>query len=67
MSHANGFTRPGLACESCGEPFSLFLGVPNLRKVEGLPDPFEARCPLCDHQTTYPRSAIGVLVAAGSQ
>jgi hypothetical protein len=62
-----GFNRPGLECEHCGEPFSLFLGVPNLRKVEELPDPFEARCPLCGHEANYQRSAIGNLVVVGSR
>jgi hypothetical protein len=58
-----GFRRPGLSCANCGEPFALFLGVEKMVSVEKLPDPFVAKCPQCDHQATYPKSAIGVLVA----
>jgi hypothetical protein len=65
MSSAVGFTRPGLRCEKCGEPFSLFLGTGQDR-VEKLPDPFEAKCP-CGHVATYPKSAIYTLEARGGQ
>lgn len=64
---SSGFIRPGLACVNCGEPFALFLAVEGLVKVEELPDPFPAKCPLCGHQATYPKSAIGVLVAQGNR
>jgi hypothetical protein len=64
---AAGFKRPGVSCQSCGEPFSLFLSVDEVVPVENLPDPFLAKCPLCDHQATYPKSAIGTLVAVGTR
>jgi len=56
-----GFNRPGLSCQRCGEPFSLFAVRPDVRKVEELPEPFPARCPLCGHKATYLRSQIGIL------
>lgn len=64
---AAGFKRPGLECVDCHEPFALFLARPDVRKIEELPDPFEAKCPYCQKEATYPRSAIGVLVAVGDQ
>jgi hypothetical protein len=64
---AAGFRRPGLACEHCHEPFALFLARPDARKVDELPDPFLATCPYCQKEATYPRSAIGILVALGDQ
>lgn len=62
---AAGFKRPGLACEKCGAAFSLFEGTEKHRSVEGLPDPFRAKCPECGHEATYPKSSIGILVAVG--
>jgi hypothetical protein len=63
---AVGFTTAGLICEACGEPFSLVLGrAKHLEiKIEKLPDPFEAECPLCNHRATYPKSAIRTLRVA---
>jgi hypothetical protein len=56
------FTRPGLTCEQCGLPFALSLtGIVGAKEVERLPDPFEAKCPMCQHLTTYPKSAIQAL------
>jgi hypothetical protein len=68
MSSA-GFTRPGLKCDHCGLPFALSLGagVIGSREVEKLPDPFQAKCPLCEHEATYPKSSISVLVAVAGQ
>ena len=62
-----GFKRPGLACVQCGLPFALTLAVQPMELVEKLPDPFVARCPLCQHEATYPKSAIRTLVSAGPQ
>jgi hypothetical protein len=65
MSSA-GFTRPGIKCEHCGLPFSLSLtGAIGAREVKRLPDPFEAKCPMCDHTAMYPKSSIQALVAVG--
>jgi hypothetical protein len=64
-SDAMTFSRPGLACVRCGEPFSLFLARPDARKVEELPDPFQAICPFCKEEATYPKSSIQILVAVG--
>jgi hypothetical protein len=61
---ATGFTRHGLRCVHCQEPFALALARPEL-KPEALPDPFEAKCPCCQQVAAYPRTAIGVLVAVG--
>jgi hypothetical protein len=59
---ATGFTRPGLRCEQCGLPFALSLtGIVGRREVERLPDPFEARCPMCQRTATYPKAAIQAL------
>ena len=67
MSNAAGFKRPGVACQKCGAPFSLFLGVALYRSVEKLPDPFSAKCPECGHEATYPKSQIGILVVVAGQ
>lgn len=64
---AHGFKRPGLECSHCREPFSLFLGVENFLDIDRLPDPFPAKCPACQQESTYPKSSIGILVAAGTQ
>ena len=61
---ATGFSRPGLSCEPCGKPFSLFLATSGA-KVNELPDPFEAKCPECGQVATYPKSAIQNLVVVG--
>jgi hypothetical protein len=72
VGSAAGFIRPGLQCEKCGLPFSLFLGTNGAEsqgleedRVARLPDPFEAKCWSCQHVATYPKSAIRVLVAVG--
>ena len=65
MSTPAGFKRPGLECVHCHEAFFLFLAVKNLVRIEDLSDPFLAKCPMCDHEATYPKSAIHILVAAG--
>jgi hypothetical protein len=61
-----GFTRPGLTCVNCGHAFPLFLSVENFGSVESLSDPFQAKCPDCDHEGTYPKSAIGILASVGN-
>ncbi len=67
MSSA-GFKRPGLKCEKCGLPFALSLiGAIGAKEVERLPDPFQAKCPMCQHEATYPKSAIQILVGVGHQ
>jgi hypothetical protein len=63
---AAGFTRPGLLCVQCGEAFSLFLARPDAKRIEELPDPFQATCPECEHEATYRKSEIQILVAVGS-
>lgn len=60
------FTRPGLKCVKCDLPFALSLMAAEIR-VEKLPDPFEAKCPMCQHAATYPKSAIQILVGVGHQ
>lgn len=62
-----GFTRPGLQCQNCQKPFSLFLARPDAKKVGELSDPFPAKCPLCGHEAIYPKSEIGTLEAARVQ
>ena len=58
-----GFTRPGLKCEHCGLPFALSLtGVMGDRDLKNLPDPFRAKCPMCQHEAIYPKSSIQALV-----
>jgi hypothetical protein len=67
MSSA-GFKRPGLKCVKCGLPFALSLtGAISAKDVENLPDPFRAKCPMCQHEDTYPKSAIQILVAVARQ
>ena len=68
MSSA-GFNRPGIECLHCHQPFSLALGTGAMttREVEKLPDPFLAKCPLCDQEATYPKDAIGTLAGLGPQ
>jgi hypothetical protein len=62
-----GFVRPGLRCEKCGLPFALSLvaDVFSERDLKKLSDPFEARCPMCKHQATYPKSSILPLMDTG--
>jgi hypothetical protein len=67
MSYAQGYRRPGLRCEYCGEAFALFLARQDVTKVEQLPDPFEATCPVCRVEATYQQLSIGILVAVGDQ
>jgi hypothetical protein len=57
-----GFTRPGLLCAQCGEPFTLSRARPDASRVEDLPDPFQATCPECDHQTAYRKSNIQIMI-----
>jgi hypothetical protein len=64
-----GFKRPGLKCVKCGVPFALTLAVQPMESVKKLPDPFRAKCPslICQHEATYPKSAIQTLVSVGRQ
>jgi hypothetical protein len=63
-----GFKRPGVACAGCGEAFSLSpLAIEGFVSIDRLPDPFHATCPLCRRESTYPKSAIGILAAVGPQ
>ena len=62
-----GFKRPGLKCAHCGLPFALTLAVQPMSSVEKLPDPFQAKCPMCQHEATYSKSAIQTLVSVGPQ
>jgi hypothetical protein len=67
MSNTTGFTRPGVECSHCGEPFALFLATRDVKKVGELPDPFRAKCPRCQTEATYPRSAIEILAAVSDR
>jgi hypothetical protein len=67
MGYAQGYSRPGLKCEHCGETFALFLARQDVTKVEQLPDPFEATCPVCHVEATYQQLSIGTLVAVGDR
>ena len=60
---ANGFTRPGLLCMQCSEPFTLSRARPDATRVEYLSDPFQATCPECDREATYRQSDIQIMVA----
>jgi hypothetical protein len=63
---STGFERPGLKCEHCDLPFALSLtGAVTRKDIENLPDPFEAKCPICDQVATYPKSSIQTLVSVG--
>lgn len=57
-----GFTRPGLLCVQCGEPFTLSLVRPDAREIEDLSDPFHARCPECDREAIYRKSDIQIMI-----
>jgi hypothetical protein len=57
-----GYTRPGLLCVQCGEPFTLSLVRPDARRVKDLSDPFQATCPECAHEATYRKSDIQIMV-----
>ena len=37
-----GFTRPGLLCAHCGEPFTLSRARPDASRIDDLPDPTAA-------------------------
>ena len=59
------FYRPGVVCVRCREEFSVFLARPDFRNLDEVPDPFHATCPLCEHEATYPKSSIYILVVGG--
>jgi len=59
----SGFKRPGVQCKQCGVPFALAMfSVQKMESIEKLPDPFEAKCPACQFQTTYAKSEVAPLV-----
>ena len=41
------------------------LARSDVKKPSDLPDPFQAACPNCGKEATYPRSSIGILAAVG--
>ena len=57
-----GFTRPGLQCVQCGEPFTLSRARPDAECIENLSDPFQATCPECEYEAAYQKSAIQIMV-----
>ena len=57
-----GFTRPGLLCVHCGEPFTLSRARPDASRIDDLPDPFQATCPECDQEAVYRKSDIQFIV-----
>jgi hypothetical protein len=57
----------GLECVHCGELFALFGVQPDVKKIEEQPDPFRAKCPYCEIETSYPRGAIRFLVVGDDQ
>ena len=57
-----GFTRPGLLCPQCGEPFTLSGVRSDATRVEDLSDPFQVTCPECDREATYRQSDILIMV-----
>jgi hypothetical protein len=59
-SSSQGFIAPVLDCAKCGLPFALSLVRPKLVAVDRLADPFLAKCPMCEHQASYPKSAIQI-------
>jgi DNA-directed RNA polymerase subunit RPC12/RpoP len=59
---AVGFTRPGLLCVQCGEPFTLSRTRPDASRIEDLSDPFQAACPECAHEAAYRKSAIQLML-----
>jgi len=59
--------RPGLKCEKCGLLFALTLASQDMSSAEELPDPFEAKCHLCQHEAPYPKSSILPLVGVSAQ
>jgi hypothetical protein len=62
-----GFKRPGVQCVHCLEPIALLLAVEDFVSVEKLPDPFPAKCPLCEQEATYSKSTIGIVASVGSR
>jgi hypothetical protein len=57
-----GFTRPGLWCVQCGEPFTLSRAQPKAGRIDDLPNPFQAACPECAHEAAYLKSDIQIMV-----
>jgi len=58
--------RPGLKCEHCGLPFALLMmGAVTQKEIDGLLDPFPAKCPMCEKEASYPKSSIQILVGVG--
>jgi hypothetical protein len=51
-----------LTCAVCDERFALGVGAEKTNPTK-LSDPFQARCPHCGNQSTYPKSAIQILAA----
>ncbi len=63
-----GLIPLGVKCEQCEIPFALSLtGAVGRREVERLPDPFEARCPLCNFVGIYAKSSISDLMVVQPQ
>jgi hypothetical protein len=50
-----------LRCQKCGELFSLAASLGEVEVVR-LPDPLSAVCTHCGDQSSYPKSAICILV-----
>jgi hypothetical protein len=62
MGNPSGFTTLSLICQNCGERFGLAASTG--KSPEKLSDPFEAKCPHCENQSTYPKSAIQILTVS---
>jgi hypothetical protein len=59
MGNASGFVFATLICQGCADPFAVAASTG--KAVAKLTDPFEAECPHCGNQSTYPKSAIQIL------
>jgi DNA-directed RNA polymerase subunit RPC12/RpoP len=57
-----GYTRPGLLCVQCGEPFTLSHARPDVSRIDELSNPFKAACPECAHEAPYQKSSIQIMV-----
>ncbi len=59
MGNASGFSTTAVSCQRCAEWFGVAATAG--KSPEKLSDPFEAKCPHCGNQSTYPKSAIQIL------
>jgi hypothetical protein len=60
-----GYSRAVLTCEKCGSTGALWRMAKKFVSFEKLPDPFPAKCGVCEHEANYQKSAVQLLFSTG--